>query len=69
VRPGNAIPVVARRTSSGSPGGRSISAGLAVVFIVAGIGVATFSSAIATVGLVVFLVWALWVVVITVEST
>ncbi len=44
----------------------AISAGLAVAFIVAGLGVATFNSGIATVGLVVFLVWALWVVTVSV---
>ncbi len=42
------------------------SGALAAAFIVAGIGVATFRNEIATVGLVVFLVWALWVVVISV---
>ncbi|HEY5170733.1 MAG TPA: hypothetical protein VIK54_03295, partial [Acidimicrobiia bacterium] len=44
----------------------AVSGALAVGFLVAGIGVATFSSGIATVGLVVFLVWALWVVAISV---
>jgi len=44
----------------------AVSGVLAVAFLVAGIGVATFSNAIATVGLVVFLVWAVWVVVISV---
>lgn len=43
-----------------------ISAVLAVAFLVAGIGLATFSSGIATVGLIVFLVWALWVVTLSV---
>jgi hypothetical protein len=44
----------------------AISGALAVGFLVAGIGVATFRSEIATVGLVVFLVWALWIVAISV---
>jgi len=43
-----------------------ISGALAVGFVVAGIGVATFRTEIATVGLVVFLVWALWIVAISV---
>jgi hypothetical protein len=39
---------------------------LAVAFLVAGLGIATFSSGIVTFGLIVFLVWALWVVGISV---
>ncbi len=44
----------------------AISGALALVFVVAGIGIATFSSGIATLGLIAFLVWALWVVVLSV---
>ena len=44
----------------------AISGVLAVGFVVAGLGVATFRSEIATVALVVFLVWALWIVAISV---
>lgn len=42
------------------------SAALAAAFIVAGLGTATFNSGVATIGLVVFLIWAVWIVVISV---